>query len=286
MADIFISYKREEQPLAKKLADALQMKGWSVWWDPEVRAGERFDDVIDKALKECKCVVVLWSKLSVESQNVKDEATYALNHDKLVPISIEEVDLPYRFSRFNTRQLIDWDGSDTSAEFLSLVDDIAKIISAPTTKSDESRTKQDELRLKQDLESQHREKERERKKAKEQHKPTIEQELREEGDLQAAQLKAFFESTVATEVRSAITTLILIGLVFGIAALLSLSAGSGRSGDERAVWALLVFVLAFPFYLYRLARRGHFISVLLGIGAIVIYGYLMFGIFSDMLSSP
>jgi hypothetical protein len=41
MADIFISYKREEQPVAKKLADALQKKGWSVWWDPEVRACEK-----------------------------------------------------------------------------------------------------------------------------------------------------------------------------------------------------------------------------------------------------
>ena len=79
MADIFISYKREEQPIAKKLADALQKKGWTVWWDPEVLTGERFHDIIDKELKESKCVVVLWSKLSVESENVKDEATYNIS---------------------------------------------------------------------------------------------------------------------------------------------------------------------------------------------------------------
>jgi hypothetical protein len=46
MSDIFISYKREEQPVARKLADALQKKGWSVWWDPKLRAGEHFDDSI------------------------------------------------------------------------------------------------------------------------------------------------------------------------------------------------------------------------------------------------
>ena len=121
MADIFISYKREEQRTAKKLADALQKKGWTVWWDPEVRAGERFDDVIEKALIESKCVIVLWSKLSVNSQNVKDEATYALNRDKLVPILIEEVDLPFRFERINTGQLIDWDGSDNFPGFQKLI---------------------------------------------------------------------------------------------------------------------------------------------------------------------
>jgi hypothetical protein len=45
-------------------------------------AGERFDDVIAKVLKESKCVVVMWSKRSVKSVYVKDEATYALNRKK------------------------------------------------------------------------------------------------------------------------------------------------------------------------------------------------------------
>ena len=128
MADIFISYKREEQPIAKKLADALQKKGWTVWWDPEVLTGERFHDIIDKELKESKCVVVLWSKLSVESENVKDEATYALKRKKLVPITIEDVDLPYWAERINTGQLINWDGSDNFPGYQKLVSDISKII--------------------------------------------------------------------------------------------------------------------------------------------------------------
>jgi hypothetical protein len=57
MSDIFISYKREDQPVARKLANALESEGWSVWWDPKLRAGERFNDVIEKALKESS---VLW----------------------------------------------------------------------------------------------------------------------------------------------------------------------------------------------------------------------------------
>jgi len=128
MADIFISYKREEQPFAKKLADAFQNRDWTVWWDPEVRAGERFHDIIDKELKKSKCVVVLWSKLSVESQNVKDEASYALKRNKLVPVMIEDVDLPYWFERINTEQLNEWDGSDNFPGYQKLVSDISKII--------------------------------------------------------------------------------------------------------------------------------------------------------------
>jgi hypothetical protein len=92
MSDIFISYKREEQATARKLANALEGQGWTVWWDPKLRAGERFNDVIEKALKESKCVVVMWSKRSVESQYVKHEANYALKRNKLVPLMIEEVD--------------------------------------------------------------------------------------------------------------------------------------------------------------------------------------------------
>jgi formylglycine-generating enzyme required for sulfatase activity len=131
MADIFISYKREEQPLAKKLANALQKMGWSVWWDPKLRAGEHFDDAIERALIDAKCVIVMWSKLSVKSRYVKDEANYALKRNKLVPIAIEEVDLPFRFEGVHTEQLIDWDGSTSHSGFRELVQDLTSILGSP-----------------------------------------------------------------------------------------------------------------------------------------------------------
>jgi polar amino acid transport system substrate-binding protein len=183
MSDIFISYKREEQPVARKLADGLQKKGWSVWWDPEVRAGERFDDVIEKALIESKCVVVLWSKLSVNSQNVKDEATYALNRDKLVPIVIEELELPFRFERINTGQLIDWDGSDNFPGFQKLLDDIVSILGEPP--AEEEKRKQEQA-----------EREAERKRREDEQRKTEEerQRLEEENQRLAEQKREFEEA--------------------------------------------------------------------------------------------
>jgi hypothetical protein len=131
-SDIFISYKREEQAKAKCLADALSRKGWNVWWDPKLRAGERYNDVIEQALKKTRCVIVLWSKRSVASKYVKDEARFALKRQKLIPVAIEEVDLPFRFDELHTVQLRDWDSDlDSSPIFQNLAHDIQKLLRSP-----------------------------------------------------------------------------------------------------------------------------------------------------------
>ena len=125
MSDIFISYKREEQATARNLANALESEGWTVWWDPKLRTGENFDDAIEKALNEAKCVIVMWSSLSVNSEYIKNEATEALEQKKLVPVKIEDVNLPFRFKRIQTQSLLDWDGSRASRDFRKLVGDIS-----------------------------------------------------------------------------------------------------------------------------------------------------------------
>ena len=129
MSDIFISYKREDREVARKVASALEKEGWIVWWDPKLRTGEHFDVVIEEALTAAKCVIVLWSEGSLKSQYVRDEATYALEHNKLVPVAIEAVEMPFRFRGIQTLRLLAWDGSRDSSEFRKLVDDVAAIVS-------------------------------------------------------------------------------------------------------------------------------------------------------------
>ena len=97
MNDIFISYKREDQATARNLAIALESEGFTVWWDRELRGGDYFDDVIQKQLNEARCVIVIWSESSVQSQYVKAEAAYAQDHGKLIPVRIDSVTLPIRF---------------------------------------------------------------------------------------------------------------------------------------------------------------------------------------------
>ncbi len=81
MPDIFLSYNREDQALAKVFAEAFQTQGLDVWWDTALSPGEAYDQVTEKALKTAKAVVVLWSSRSVESRWVRAEATLADRKD-------------------------------------------------------------------------------------------------------------------------------------------------------------------------------------------------------------
>jgi formylglycine-generating enzyme required for sulfatase activity len=133
MSDIFISYKREEQPIARKLATTLESEGWTVWWDWELRGGEYFDDVIQRQVNEARCVIVIWSESSVQSQYVKAEAAYAQEHNKLIPVRIDGVSVPLRFRLIHTLSLLGWDGSKGFSEFRRLVDDIRTILGPSPT---------------------------------------------------------------------------------------------------------------------------------------------------------
>ncbi len=86
MSDIFISYSREDKERVSALASALQ--GWSVWWDTEILTGEKFSQVIETELNNARCVIVVWSKQSVDSDWVQAEASEARRRGVLVPITI------------------------------------------------------------------------------------------------------------------------------------------------------------------------------------------------------
>jgi len=132
MSDIFISYARDDRFKVEPLAKALEAKGWSVWWDARIRAGEAFDRLLEKALAEARCVVVVWSNNSVESDWVRAEAGDGLERGILISIAIEDtVRLPLRFRNIHTEQLIDWDGKSPSPAFDKLVGDLEGVLGHP-----------------------------------------------------------------------------------------------------------------------------------------------------------
>lgn len=141
MSDIFISYAREDQAFAKKLAKALENKGWQVWWDRTIRPGEFFEDVIGEALEAARCVVVVWSKSSVNSDWVRMEAREGRECKKLVPLSIDESRIRWTYRRIQTASLANWDGNFDHPEYIQLVSGIEKIIGAsPVGSEDKSPT--------------------------------------------------------------------------------------------------------------------------------------------------
>jgi hypothetical protein len=108
MAQIFISYARADLARAQALAHALGQEGWSVWWDREIPPGRTFDEVIEAALGEARCVIVLWSRDSVRSEWVKSEASDAARRRILVPVLADQVTIPLEFRRIQSAALLEW----------------------------------------------------------------------------------------------------------------------------------------------------------------------------------
>jgi hypothetical protein len=128
MADIFISYASEDRDRARALGETLGARGWSVWWDREIPLGQSFDEVIEKALKSAKCVIVLWSAVSVGSEWVRNEASEGKRRGILVPVFIEPVDAPLAFRLLNGADLRDWSGDASDAEFARLVERVTELL--------------------------------------------------------------------------------------------------------------------------------------------------------------
>ncbi len=130
MADIFLSYNREDAAIARTYADALEHEGFAVWWDTALRSGEAYDQVTEAALHDAMAVVVLWSERSVVSRWVRSEATVADRNNTLMPVMIEDCQRPVMFELTQTADLIGWNGSASMPAWRSFVEDIrAKIAS-------------------------------------------------------------------------------------------------------------------------------------------------------------
>jgi hypothetical protein len=108
MVDVFVSYARKDREFVGGLVEALKSQGWTVWWDPTLIAGQRFDQAIRDALDQAKCVVVIWSPSSIDSQWVQDEAGVGRDRQALVPATIEGVRPPLGFRQLQTVDLTGW----------------------------------------------------------------------------------------------------------------------------------------------------------------------------------
>ena len=111
---------------AESLAMALAEKGWSVWWDRRLEAGEVWDEVIASNLENARIVLVLWSPTSIKSRWVKNEAQFADEKGKLVPVLIRSAPIPLGFRHLQTEDLSAWRGDASDAALLRLIDSLAR----------------------------------------------------------------------------------------------------------------------------------------------------------------
>ena len=128
MADIFLSYSSRDLERAEMIVRALESEGFSVFWDRELVSGEKYSDQIEQRLATAKVALVLWSSNSVQSSWVVDEAIFALEHTKLVPVLIEHVRPPLGLSTIQSLELLNWNGERQSPDWRLLIDTLRRFL--------------------------------------------------------------------------------------------------------------------------------------------------------------
>jgi len=111
MADVFISYASQDRDRVKPLADALQSRGFNIWWDRSLAAGQDYAQIIERELKNAKAVIVVWSNASAASTYVRDEAGRARDEGRLVPVMLDPIAIPLGFGAFQAEDFTRWNGA-------------------------------------------------------------------------------------------------------------------------------------------------------------------------------
>jgi formylglycine-generating enzyme required for sulfatase activity len=134
MADIFISYSNEDASRIRPLAEALENQGWAVFWDRKIPPGKTWREVIGEALENARAVIVAWSKTSVKSRWVQEEADWGLKRNVLIPFFIEDVEPPLGFGSIQAANLTDWTGDSNHAGFQLLLGALSDLLGTARAK--------------------------------------------------------------------------------------------------------------------------------------------------------
>ena len=105
MSDLFVSYASADRERVAALVQRLEQLGFSVWWDRDIAHGQNFHRVIEQALDQAKCAIVVWSEKSVDSEWVVNEASSAHKRHAMVPVLIDAVEAPLAFRHLQTADL-------------------------------------------------------------------------------------------------------------------------------------------------------------------------------------
>jgi tetratricopeptide (TPR) repeat protein len=122
MTDIFLSYAREDKDRILPLAERLIAEGFDLWWDTRISSGAEFSKEIEQQLNAAAIVVVAWSKASVESLWVADEASVGLTKGNLVPIRFDGVEPRLGFRQIQTIDFSGYTSAPNDAGINALID--------------------------------------------------------------------------------------------------------------------------------------------------------------------
>ena len=132
MADVFLSYKREDAARARKLVAALREAGLEVWWDEDIPPSAPWEATIEKALAAARTVVVCWTPASVASENVRSEARVAREDGRLIQAFLKPCAPPLFFGERQGVDLGKWRGNADDPRIAALVETVRKVAAGET----------------------------------------------------------------------------------------------------------------------------------------------------------
>lgn len=128
MTKIFLSYKREDAVLVRRVAEKLRSEGFEVWWDANLETtSEDFHAQIWRQLELADAVLVCWSDAALRSPWVRSEAQWALDRRKLVSLKIAPVVLLPPFNILQTADLSSWSGPSATEAWRALTAELGDI---------------------------------------------------------------------------------------------------------------------------------------------------------------
>jgi TolB-like protein/Tfp pilus assembly protein PilF len=137
---IFLSYARVDRPQVAVIATALQADGFEVWWDALIEGGAAFTKAIAAALEASTVVIVVWSKASIESDWVLDEAMHGRDQNKLIPVTIEGTRSPLGFRQYQAIDLTAWNGDRAAPAWSGVLRAVAALASEARTQPQAARS--------------------------------------------------------------------------------------------------------------------------------------------------
>ena len=115
--DIFISYSRKDQAMAKTLVQDFESLEHRVWFDQDLPGGKVWWDHVLTQIHECDLFVYALSPSSLDSYACKNECSYAFALNKtILPVLVSEgVSVNLLPSNLSTIQYVDYRPQDRQA---------------------------------------------------------------------------------------------------------------------------------------------------------------------------
>jgi hypothetical protein len=130
MADIFISYSREDRERVRPIVEGLQAQGWDVWWDPAIPMRGQNDEM-ERLLGSAGAVLVIWSAASRATEYVRAEAAAGLYKNKLIQVRIDASAPPRPFDQVDVADLGAWSGDSEDLVWRQVLAGVSLYAGAP-----------------------------------------------------------------------------------------------------------------------------------------------------------